>query len=141
MDFSPEIMIDFGFNLAGYLVVTLLICVLLRRRKARHQTPVDGNPNESEDKVKSATQETYSRSDPSMEYVSLAASDSDDGNNSAGDAHRAAASGPASRQENRRAIYREARRLLARGKSGKELIGSLPLTEDEIEMLSVSGQA
>jgi hypothetical protein len=62
------------------------------------------------------------------------------------DAVRAATEKPTlpvsvSRQENRRAIYREARRLLAGGQSQTDLSRRLPLTEDEIEMLSVSGRA
>jgi len=48
---------------------------------------------------------------------------------------------PATRRENRRVIYQEARKLLAQGHSRRDLLSRLPLTETELEMLSAAGQA
>lgn len=145
MDFSPEVLVDFGFNLAGYVIVTLLIYLVVGRRSRRDKaTESIGAENSIAERIE-AQQNKIAPGDKSrMEFVAFNESPVQTFNKPASAKVPAQPAGQAhqvSRQENRREIYREARRLLARGKSGSELLGSLPLTEDEMEMLSFSRQA
>lgn len=143
MDFSSGIIIDFGLNLAGYMVVTLLVYVLAIRQKRPQSAPaVQPHRNMT-------TAPTRSAAMPPAEsaFVSLASTRRAPRFDQVVGDHEAPALRPddtlsvASRRENRRAIYREARQLLARGQSQGELLARLPLTEDEIEMLSMAGNA
>ncbi len=151
MDFSSEILIDFGLNLAGYVIVTLLVYLMLSRRRRATGLSSDhrrlAGTSTVEPKTGSETVECR-RTGDKMEFIPL--SECEETPKTAANHHiengrgtigKPAASVSISRQENRRAIYREARRLLAGGKSQGDLLHRLPLTENEIEMLSVSGQA
>lgn len=144
MDFSTQTLIEFGLNLAGYIVVALLVYILLRRKDAK-PSPAAKEKSESADTIviRKDTPILPSRQEPEFVPLSTRASQP-----------AAAAARPASlprqqpeplvavnRRENRRAIYREARRLLATGRPHNELLASLPITEDELDMLSVAGKA
>ncbi len=145
MDFSPEIMRDFGLNLAGYFLVALLVHLVFGWTRKK---PADAD-NERE-MVSLANKTVRSEIEPArastsrLQFVTFDEStqrpESPVRQGVKEVATETVASSLISRQENRRAIYREARRLLARGKSNHELLHHLPLTENEIAMLSVSRQ-
>ncbi len=148
MEFSSEILIESGLNLAGYLIVAALLYILMSRRtpKASRPTTLPAGSatakNASAPVTPSATPTKQRPADQSV-FIPLAAGASAAPSN---DITRPVT--PAqdvveqiSRRENRREIYREARRLLAKGNSRRELMDKFPLTEDEIELLSVTGKA
>jgi hypothetical protein len=153
MDFSSDVLIDFGLNLAGFLVVALLLYTLIGKKSARGKTPVAAfQPRPVAIPAAPVTLPPPTVKQPAgrdPEFVPLSA------RNSAASAeverHRPAIAavvddGPrrglsVSRQQNRRAIYEEARRLLAGGKSRGELLSQLPVTEGELDMLTVAGKA
>jgi len=145
MDFSPEVLIDFGFNLAGYIIVTLLIYLVVGRRSRRVKaTESIGKEISVAEKFEAQQNKIAPANKSRMEFVAFKeppVQTFDDPASAKVVAQPAGQAHQVSRQENRREIYREARRLLAKGKSGSELLGSLPLTEDEMEMLSFSQQA
>ena len=148
MDFSPEVLIDFGLNLAGYLIAALMIYVIIGRRgRAQSQPAPEKKPATVAVQDQTiVTKPVVATADvPRAEFISLS-----------GLAERppaAAAARPsrmvepefpmtaAARKENRRAIYQEARRLLAAGKARSDLLQKLPLTENELELLTVTGKA
>jgi len=145
MDFSPEVLIDFGFNLAGYAIAALLIYLVLGRRSRKIKTTgsiAEALALKHRHKDRPINNSAERRSP--MEFVAFGERPEQAVNDAAETRARIEPenqSRPLSRQESRRAIYREARRLLAKGRSGSELLSSLPLTEDEMEMLSFSRQA
>lgn len=145
MEFSSDILIESGLNLAGYLVVAVLLYLLIGRRTSKRAKQIaspDGSIAAATPTVSPATS-ARPRSADNPVFISLAAG------TSTATAPRTAKSvvpdsdvvEQISRRENRRAIYREARRLLALGNSRRELMDKFPLTEDEIELLSVAGKA
>ena len=143
MDFSPETLIDFGLNLAGYAIVTLLVFLISNRRSSKKKAP----SKEPENKMTTtpvARNKSAAAGTARMDFIAFAdekGGRSDEVLSMPASSDQSSETVPTSRQENRRAIYREARRLLARGKSGRDLMDSLPITEDEVEMLSFSRQA
>ncbi len=153
MDFSTETIIEFGLNLAGYVVVALLVYILLRRREsARPKAKEAAKPIDSKEKssiadtksIRKSASPAQNRPEPEFMILPKAAVPSV---KPVAQPVAAVRQGEpetiigANRRENRRAIYREARRLLANGRSHNELLESLPITEDELEMLSVAGKA
>jgi hypothetical protein len=143
MEFSSEILIESGLNLAGYLVVAALLYLLTARRTVRPPRPGKRPTDVVAHQTAAANSPVTVRTADSPVFVSLAAT-APSVRTEAG--YRSAAPKPdvlteSSRRENRRAIYREARRLLAQGNSRRELLDKFPLTEDEIELLSVTGKA
>lgn len=145
MDFSTQTLIEFGLNLAGYIIVALLVYILLRR-KERKSTPAAKENPESADTIviRKDTPIQPNRQEP--EFVPLHARISQAATPASRPVVRPTQPEPetlvaTNRRENRRAIYREARRLLANGRPHNELLASLPITEDELEMLSVAGKA
>jgi hypothetical protein len=148
MDFSSEILIDFGLNMAGYVIVTLLVYLMLSRRRRATGHSSDHRRLAAASAMEPKAGLEAGRAGDRMEFVPLSehVETPQVATGRRIDAARAATEKPTlpvsiSRQENRRAIYREARRLLAGGQSQSDLSRRLPLTEDEIEMLSVSGRA
>ncbi|MEZ5359873.1 MAG: hypothetical protein R3F48_13725 [Candidatus Zixiibacteriota bacterium] len=145
MDFSTHTLIEFGLNLAGYIVVALLVYILLRRKDSKPASPAKENVEPADTIViRKDTPIQPKRQEP--EFVSLHARISKPAKPAPRPVATAARLEPeslisANRRENRRAIYREARRLLANGRPHNELLESLPITEDELEMLSVAGKA
>ncbi|MCK5126303.1 MAG: hypothetical protein KAR42_08600 [candidate division Zixibacteria bacterium] len=162
MDFSSQTLIEFGLNLAGYLIVAALVYVLLQKRRTRKElsaeekikaqehviapepvrislptprpilprTPISPDSKTLHDPEFVSFRETAQASDrPEIKTNTFELPFPPEtvivGN----------------RRENRRAIYREARRLLAKGKPQRELLEQLPITEDELEILSVTGNA
>lgn len=135
MEFSSELLTEFGLNLAGYLIVAVLVYNLVSRR-----SPTIGSVT---NKATARSMPTPPKSAPEVRiarpttsepvFVSLAAQ--------ATASPAPTATPAATRRDNRRAIYQEARRLLAMGNSRRELLDRLPLTEDEIELLSLAGKA
>jgi hypothetical protein len=149
MDFSSDVLIDFGLNLAGFIVAAILIYVLLG--KARHnKRPAVNVSNKIMEvkKIAGGAKDAVvgSRIDP--EFIPLSQriegekSIAISSDTSTDDVTRPTSPiTPEVRRKNRRAIYEEARRLLASGKSHGDLLHQLPLTEGELEMLSVAGKA
>jgi len=141
MDFSSDVLIDFGLNLAGYLVAVVITYLLLgnskERKKPAAQTATASFPREG--KLPEMQTPASVASDP--EYIPLAAKKERLSKVSRESEPSVYPLTPAARKENRRAIYQEARRLLASGKPRSDLLRQLPLTENELEMLSVTGQA
>jgi hypothetical protein len=145
MEFSSDILIESGLNLAGYLVVAVLLYLLIGRRTSTRTKQVASptGPVVVTTPTTSIAATAKPRSADNPVFISLAANAS-----TAPSSHAAKSVAPdsevveqISRRENRRAIYREARRLLALGNSRRELMDKFPLTEDEIELLSVAGKA
>lgn len=135
MDFSSDVLIEFGLNLAGYIVVALLVYVVLAGRMSRKAARAEASPAAETEKTPVSPQATAVPI-RRPEFVSLAEAAAPETQK---ESQQSAV--PASRQENRRAIYREARQLLAKGKSRAELLHRLPLTDNELEMLTVTGKA
>lgn len=150
MEFSSDVLIDFGLNLAGYVVVALLVYVLIARRivaigpaAGEGAAGIAGSPKES-------TTATLSDVKPAAtpEFVSLLLPEKThsprgcdrDAVQTETDENRDA-TGTEWRRQNRRAIYEEARRLLAHGSSRTDLLSKLPVTESELDMLTVTGRA
>ena len=152
MDFSLEVLTEFALNLAGYLIVTLLVIVLVARRRQAHKAAaVAGHINAVVPPVLEAARRAVlpRKADSEPEFLSLSGPQIRPAR-SIGEAkpHLAATeveerpvSVSVSRQENRRAIYRQARQLLAKGESHRDLLNRLPLTDDEVAMLSATGNA
>jgi hypothetical protein len=146
MDFTSEIMIDFGLNLAGYLIVALMIYLLTGRRLKS----VPASEEQFEAAVAS-TNGSKVKANPSLkasgalpEFIPLnqgAVEESPERKVTDSRIGQTASLTAADRKENRRAIYQEARRLLAAGRPRDDLLEHLPLTEGELEMLSVGGKA
>jgi hypothetical protein len=149
MDFSSDVLIDFGLNLAGYVVVALLIFVLMgRRRREKQPATVDRIvPAARSPKVMSQPKVPAPARTEDPEFIPLAGSVPRGRSGAAvsyvrgGDDESVVPLTETTRKENRRAIYQEARRLLASGKARRDLMDQLPLTEGELEMLSVAGKA
>ncbi|MEE9442125.1 MAG: hypothetical protein V3V99_05605 [candidate division Zixibacteria bacterium] len=146
MDFSQDVLIEFGLNLAGYLMVAMLVLLLVNRRQARK----DGNATEDNtNRVKTRTrQKIDALTQPNPEFMSLkksrgAASPLDEivEKQAGHEENIIPVFTSDDRQKNRREIYRQARRLMAEGKSNHELLEQLPLTEDELELISAVGNA
>ncbi len=150
MDFSSDVLIDVGLNLAGYLVAALLIYLIVKKR------PVDNcavHKKSSAAKPGAAASVPGAPSSPKAaaafepEFVSLSdirLAPTGAGRRAPGSSPSASADAPVSgewRRQNRRAIYAEARRLLARGDSPSDLMSKLPVTESELDMLTVTGRA
>ncbi len=150
MDFSSDVLIDVGLNLAGYLVAALLVYLILKKHPVNNRTarkrPSASGPNTTASAA-GASSPVAARPDVEPEFVSLSETKSAAGGNDR-PAHGATAPAGADvpvsgewRRQNRRAIYAEARRLLARGDSPSDLMTKLPVTESELDMLTVTGRA
>jgi hypothetical protein len=150
MDFSTDVMIEFGFNLAGYLIVALLVYAALGRRRRTATAPVEPKREATPAAVPLAMHRpVFEPRTGQPEFLSLSAPTHGRAGETDGapiimrhsDDVPAGSLTEATRRENREAIYREARRLLAKGKSRGELLDRLPVTEGEIEMLTATGKA
>jgi len=148
MDFSSDVLIDVGLNLAGYLVAALLILVIARKKQSK-DTDVKESPAATKPQAAASTpvahqvRKATTVIDP--EFVSLSETKAAPAGSDRLAAGPAATPGtPVSaewRRQNRREIYAEARRLLARGDSPSDLMTKLPVTESELDMLTVAGRA
>lgn len=156
MEMSQELLIDFGLNLAGYLVVVILAYILFRlpyRQRKTSQTAVRDeltltSPKQTEAKPVAHSSRPSAKSQP--DYIELAqmkvqatehskqtvpiGAETTTNRRTGGDA-------VFSRRNNRREIYNQARELLSKGKSSRELLQQLPITEGELEMLSLARKA
>jgi len=145
MEFSSEILIESGLNLAGYLVVAVLLYLMIGRRSSTRtkQPALPSSPVAAPAPTISPAASAKPRSADNPVFIPLGASASPTPTTKTGKsvAPDTDVVEQISRRENRRAIYREARRLLALGNSRRELMDKFPLTEDEIELLSVAGKA
>lgn len=141
MDFSQDVMIEFGLNVAGYLAVALLVLLLVRWRdgdKFRAKTRRVGEPIRTGDLEITIGDSRAEKTGP--EFVALPAGikATVTGRPALAEISGGRLASPDERQKNRQEIYRQARQLLARGRSGQELLDRLPLTEQELEMLSAA---
>lgn len=149
MDFSSNLLIDFGLNLAGYVIAALLIYLLAGMRRQRA-----AQPNRQEDTASSKCDPKIRKVNTSPaaagpEFIPLTTARTDGCNANpvkapgkiAEDADAKTLPATFSLQASRRAIYQEARRLLASGKTKSDLLRQLPLTDGELEMLTVAGKA
>ena len=150
MELSSDVLIDFGLNQAGYLVAALLIYVLLGNRGRRqNRAACAGAEGTAAPNPKTPHRIPLSSSAEKKEpeFISLAASrGGSDRRESAkseveNDEKQTQSHSAPDRRHNRRVIYREAMRLLASGTSRGDVLDQLPLTEGELEMLSVAGKA
>ena len=135
MEFSSDVIVDFGLNLAGYVIVALLIFVLTGRRKKQVNAGIVV-PAPTPPQVPSQARPVFAvGASAEPEFIALSGSPKQIG--------REASAVPTlpDRQKNRRAIYEEARRLLAAGKPQGELLRRLPVTESELDMLTAAGKA
>ena len=147
MDFSSNVMIDFGLNLIGYLVTTMLIYQLISRRQRKIKIATPTMPMSEEKQITRPDLKTDKqiKAPINSEYIPLAGSSfpsrpqSPETTVLSENTPMVPISRETNRQENRKAIYREARRLLAGGRSRNDLMERLPLTENEVDMLSVTG--
>ncbi len=147
MDFSSDVLIDVGLNLAGYLIAALLVFLVLKKHpvndRAAHEKPSAAEPTA----VATAQNTPSPRRAPAFEPEFVSLSETKPAPSGAG--RRASESSESAtapvagewRRQNRRAIYAEARRLLARGDSPSDLMTKLPVTESELDMLTVTGRA
>jgi hypothetical protein len=149
MDFSSDVLIDFGLNLAGFVIAAVLIYILFGRTRQNMRPPAEDSKKIMEvKKIAGEAKDAVvgSRIDPEFIPLSRRIEGKEIIATSSGaskeDVTRPTSSmTPEVRRKNRRAIYEEARRLLASGKSHGDLLHQLPLTEGELEMLSVAGKA
>lgn len=145
MDFSSDVLIDVGLNLAGYLVMALLVYLIVKKHPVNDRATYAKSPAakpEAAATVHSAAMPRKAAPAIEPEFVSLLATKRP----AAGTGRPAPISADVSvsgewRRQNRRAIYAEARRLLARGDSPSDLMTKLPVTESELDMLTVTGRA
>lgn len=139
MEFSSNVLIDFGLNLAGYMLAALLVYVLYRRtdRTARAE-PAAGTIRKAQpEKANPSPPKSIERPpkpDPEFLPLSNRAQAPPGGD-------REDEGGADWRRRNRHAIYEEARRLLAGGTSPSDLLSRLPVTESELDMLTVTNKA
>jgi len=151
MEFSSNVLIDFGLNLAGYLIAALLAYVLIGRAdRTAHMEPAAGTIREAEpDEMNSLPPKPVAhspKSDPEfLPLTDRARARPGAGRGDARPRHSSAVAGDEGgtdwRGRNRRAIYEEARRLLAGGTSPSDLLSRLPVTESELDMLTVTSKA
>lgn len=150
MEMSQEVLIDFGLNLAGYIVVVLLAYVLFRmphRTRSKKSQPV--NPVWDELNVaQSKPVVTAKTASTPLDYIALAEMKMKSTTGTRRRDQSEADVNPSgnretsfTRRNNRREIYKQARELLSKGKSGRELLEKLPITEGELEMLSLARKA
>ncbi|MCP4568318.1 MAG: hypothetical protein GY841_12135 [FCB group bacterium] len=148
MDFSSDILIDFGLNLAGYLLVGGLVYLLVTSRRTLIDKSRAAVKADTDDALAGRIKETPEIMPRPVvtEFIALA----DQNRISETVTSKVDATiddtptlmkRDATRRADRRAICLEAKRLLAKGKSHGELMRQLPLTENELEMLSVAGKA
>jgi hypothetical protein len=150
MYLSSDVLIDFGLNLAGYVIAGILFLVVWGRRERRIRPPkkMKVSPPPKSTVTLVAEEPGNKRTDFNPEFIPLANSAqkvSNISDNKRPDlvSHESKRGVPVSfadRKENRRAIYQEARRLLASGRPQSDLLQQLPLTEGELDMLSVAGR-
>lgn len=143
MEFSSDLLIESGLNLAGYLVVAALLYLLMSRRTKKPARPLRPAADPAAHQSAAANHPVKLRPTDGSVFLSLASATPTPPTKARS---RSLTPEPdvrteQSRRDNRRAIYREARRLLAQGNSRRELLDRFPLTEDEIELLSVTGKA
>lgn len=145
MELSSDVFIDFGLNLAGYIVAALMLYILTGRRRRRHSEELHGEGRGNARAASSSRPENVIVREPAEsepEFIALAGDRRPAAEGAVGTGRsRMPTSVRATRQENRRAIYHEARRLLASGTAHSEVLDQLPLTEGELELLSVAGKA
>jgi hypothetical protein len=150
MDFSSDVLIDFGLNLAGYLVAALLIYMIVKRQPVGNRKSVKKTSAAQPQAPASAITASPAKKIPASiepEFVSLSdtrKADTAADRRPSGEIAAGNAGGAVSgewRRQNRRAIYAEARRLLARGDSPNDLMTKLPVTESELDMLTAAGKA
>lgn len=138
MDFSQNVMIDFGLNLAGYLIVLILVFLLVRQPRKKPTPPQSAalpTPIDATDRQRVISRELRATRSVEPAFVELGRP------SPAPPENRKIDESLPNRQHHRRAIYNEARALLARGRTRSELLQRLPLTEDEIEILAATGNA
>lgn len=143
MEFSSDVLIESGLNLAGYLVVAALLYLLMRRRTTKPARPSRPAADPAAHQSAAANHPVKLRPADGSVFLPLASATptTPTAAGSRSLTPEPDARKEQSRRDNRRAIYREARRLLAQGNSRRELLDRFPLTEDEIELLSVTGKA
>ncbi len=157
MDFSSDILITSGLNLAGYLLVAVLVLLLVKNRSAKRvdsnmaaDTPAPRVRAYQPVETPAAARDIDARFIPLPKHpiepdetpdTAMAASvaDTDTPDMAFAEVPVSAVGEQRSRQANRRAIYCQARKMLAEGRSSRELRSKLPLTEDEVDMLSLAG--
>lgn len=140
MELSQEVLIDFGLNLAGYIVVVLLAYVLFRmpQRSRKFKTKPLKTIREEIVRTEPSSVRAEKPVLPQSDYIALS------GMQSSAPAQSQRSSQPDvvyNRRKNRREIYEQARKLLSKGKSSAELLEQLPITEGELEMLSMARKA
>jgi hypothetical protein len=150
MDFSSDILVSLALNIIGYLVAAALVAIILRNRKLEKEKPEPKMQTRDADPEMPPVRKQESPvqiNDPGPEYISFSEMprvQTNSANKNTAPDHAPVKSiphRPPTRQENRRAIYREARKLLAKGKTRDELLHRLPVTENELEMLTVAKRA
>ena len=141
MEFSQNTLIQFGLDIAGYLTIGVLLYVLLSRRLSRRDRSDQVEKLPVKPEVKPVPQVVSERG----EFVNLPEPKEEKSFKviETPQSLRLSATKDSTmtRRENRRAIYQEARQLLANGHSRRDVMTRLPLTETELEMLSAAGQA
>jgi hypothetical protein len=150
MEFSSNILIDFGLNLAGYLVAALLMYVLIGRVRPAEQTgsAAEASHEKPRKAMSRPSNEALQRPRPDPEFIPLADREKsrpdlnrEDGGDRSSSSMIDEQNGIGRRHRNRRAIYEEARRLLAGGASHTDLLSRLPVTESELDILTVTEKA
>ena len=135
MEFSSDVLVDFGLNLAGYIIVAILLFVLTGRRRKQVKAGAVQPASPPPQAPSQARPASAVGASAEPEFIALSGS-----SRQLGKEAPAAPTLP-DRQKNRRAIYDEARRLLAAGKPHGELLRQLPVTESELDMLTAAGKA
>jgi hypothetical protein len=151
MEFSSTVLIDFGLNLAGYVIAAMLVYLFMGRvNRAAHSEPVAAATAEEKPAPKISRSSSFVQRppQPEVEFVALtkqkteqAEPDEMSASESTSTRRNEDEGGADWRRRNRRAIYEEARRLLAGGTSRDDLLSRLPVTETELDMLTVTGKA
>ena len=147
MDFSQDVIIEFALNLGGYLIVLMLLLLLMKGKTAPKKEQLDHvvDDNASIEIPEKSVQPAAPSRKVDPEFIAFQEDNRtkkfDNNILPVKEAEPVRHFTQEEKRKNRREIYKEARRLLAKGHSGGDVMRSLPLTEDEVDILSIAGKA
>ena len=139
MDFSPEFLIDWSLNVAGYVVAGLLSVAIFssfnRNKKTAHQTITD-KTEETNLSTKPVSLPKNYNTNSKLEFIKLGETASDFSQDSTSKNNTNNLTGVIRR--NRSEVLRVAREMLNAGASPEKIKSELPVSETELSLLSLN---
>lgn len=139
MDFSPEFIIDWSLNVAGYVVAGLLsvmIYSMFNRTKKTADQVVSNNSVEAIPTDKAVASPREFRTNSKLEFIKFGESDSQNQLYSKSDNKSNDVKGIIRR--NRPEVLRVAREMLNAGTSPEKIKNELPVSESELSLLRMN---